>query len=204
MAKLYFRHGTVGSAKTLNLLAVAHNYERQGKSVRVVKPSFDTRFGTDRVVSRAGLERAAHIVLDEDSNLDVEEYRGSQCVLVDEAQFLSASQVDQLRDLTRSLDIPVICYGLRTDFRSRLFEGSRRLFELADSVEEIKTTCAFCNRKAIFNLKATDGKATLSGPSKQLGAEETYQPVCAEHYVGRLGIDSFVEIERKSAEEVQG
>lgn len=204
MAKLYFRHGTVGSAKTLNLLAVAHNYERQGKTVRVVKPSFDTRFGSDKVVSRAGLERSAHVILDDEGSLDVKGYEGCQCVLVDEAQFLSVSQVEQLRDLTRNLDVPVICYGLRTDFRSRLFEGSQRLFELADSIEEIKTTCAFCNRKAIFNLKAIDGEATLSGPSKQLGAEETYQPVCAAHYSSRLELNSYCEIESRSEEEVAG
>ena len=204
MAKLYFRHGTVGSAKTLNLLAVAHNYERQGKTVRVVKPSFDTRFGSDKVVSRAGLQRPAHVILDDEGSLDVKVYEGCQCVLVDEAQFLSAAQVDQLRDLTRTLDVPVICYGLRTDFRSRLFEGSRRLFELADSIEELKTTCAYCNRKAIFNLKAVNGEATLSGPSKQLGAEETYQPVCSSHYSTRLAMDSFSEIESRSEEEIPG
>ncbi|MGE3166143.1 MAG: thymidine kinase [Planctomycetota bacterium] len=193
MAKLYFRYGTVGSAKTLNLLAVAHNYERQGKACVVIKPSFDTRFGADEVVSRAGLSRAAHITVQDDTQLDLDRISGSQCVLVDEAQFLSPSVVDQLREVTRKLDIPVICYGLRTDFRTHLFPGSRRLIELADTVEEVKTTCAFCNRKAIFNLKSLGGQATLAGPSKQLGAEELYQPTCYIHYVEKLGLETMNE-----------
>lgn len=189
MAKLYFRYGTVGSAKTLNLLAVAHNYERQGKRVVVIKPSFDTRFGACEVVSRAGLQREAHIIVNDDTRLETATLRGASCVLVDEAQFLSRRLVEQLRDLTRDANVPVICYGLRTDFRGRVFDGSLRLLELADSIEEVKTTCAFCNRKAIFNLKLIDGRATLEGPSKQLGAEETYQPACFGHYMEQLGLD---------------
>ena len=191
MAKLYFRYGAVSSAKTLNLLAVAHNYERQGKRVVVLKPTFDTRFGTSEVRSRAGLEREAHRLIADDEVLDPREFEGCSCLLVDEAQFLSASVVDQLRDLTRTLDVPVLCYGLRTDFRTHLFEGSRRLLELADSIEEIKTTCAFCNRKAIFNLKLIGGSPSLEGPSKQLGAEELYQPVCYRHYMEKLELDSL-------------
>jgi thymidine kinase len=189
MAKLYFRYGAVSSAKTLNLLAVAHNYERQEKAVLVLKPAFDTRFGTRRVASRAGLEREADLLIQDDVVFDPEEFRSCSCVLVDEAQFLTARQVDQLRDLTRKANVPVICYGLRTDFRSRLFEGSQRLMEVADAIEEIKTTCTFCNRKAVLNLKSVDGLPTLDGPSKQLGAEELYLPVCYVHYTEKLGIE---------------
>jgi thymidine kinase len=109
-------------------------------------------------------------------------------VLVDEAQFLTPEQVDELRDLTQKAAVPVICYGLRTDFRSALFEGSRRLLEVADSIEEVKTTCAFCNRKAVLNLKSVGGAPTLAGPSRQLGAEELYLPVCYAHYTSKLGI----------------
>ena len=191
MAKLYFRHGTVGSAKTLNLLAVAHNYERQGKKIEVLKPRFDTRFGAEEVASRAGLSRTAHRLLDEDTVLDPAEFVGCHCVLVDEAQFLTPRHVEQLRDVSRAARCPVICYGLRTDFRTELFPGSRRLLELADSIEEVKTTCAFCNKKALLNLKHLDGAATLAGPSAQLGAEETYLPVCYAHYLeqhGREGV----------------
>lgn len=194
MAKLYFRHGTVGSAKTLNLLAVAHNYERQGKRVVVLKPTFDTRFGEARVASRAGLERDADLLLGEGSVLDAADFHGVHCVLVDEAQFLSPGLVDQLRALTREAQVPVICYGLRTDFRTHLFEGSRRLLEVSDAIEEVKTTCAFCNRKAILNLKSVDGVPTLRGPSRQLGAEELYLPVCFDHYIEKLGLEESADL----------
>ena len=190
MAKLYFRYGTVGSAKTLNLLAVAHNYERQGKGVVVMKPSVDTRFGASRVASRAGLEREADLLLENQTELPPELFDSCHCVLVDEAQFVSAFVIDQLRELTAARDIPVICYGLRNDFRTHLFAGSRRLLELADSIEEIKTTCACCNRKAVFNLKSVDGKPTLAGPSRTLGCEELYLPACHTHYVEKLGLSA--------------
>lgn len=186
MAKLYFRHGTMGSAKTLNLLAVAHNYRAQGKRVVVLKPRLDDRFGARDVASRAGLRCEADLLVDASSDLDTRAFEGIDCVLVDEAQFLSEKLVDQLRRLTRSNDVPVICYGLRTDFQTRLFPGSRRLLELADSIEEVKVTCQFCNRKAIFNMRFHDGKPTLEGAQVQLGAEETYAPVCYKCWDERL------------------
>ncbi len=188
MAKLYFRYGTVGSAKTLNLLAVAHNYESQGKTVLVVKPAFDTRFGAQDVVSRAGLRRTADLTLADDDVPTGDVAADADCVLVDEAQFLTVEQVDALRDWTRHIDVPVICYGLRTDFRTRLFDGARRLMEVADSIEEVKTTCIDCNSKATQNLKLMDGVATVDGPSKQLGAEERYVPACFRHYQERLAL----------------
>jgi thymidine kinase len=178
MAKLYFRHGTMGSAKTLNLLAVAHNYRAQGKRVLVLKPRLDDRFGARDVASRAGLRVEADVMVDRDTMLELDRFVGVHCVLVDEAQFLSARLVESLRALTRSHDVPVICYGLRTDFRTHLFEGSRRLLELADSIEEVKVTCQFCNRKAIFNMRFEDGQPTLEGAQLKLGAEESYAPVC--------------------------
>lgn len=182
MAKLYFRYGTMDSAKTLNLLAVAHNYRKQGKQVLLCKPGIDTRFGEQVIASRSGLEKPVDKLLDPDSTLDFEEFSALDCVLVDEAQFLSSSVVNQLRRLTAEHDVPVICYGLRTDFRSHLFEGSRRLMEVADSIEEVKVTCQFCNRKAIFNMRMVDGKRTLEGAQVQLGGSESYAPVCYEHY----------------------
>jgi len=186
MAKLYFRYGTVGSAKTLNLLAVAHNYESQGKRVLVIKPAVDTRFGAGEVVSRAGLQRKADLILAADALPGAHRAAECDCVLVDEAQFLSGEQVDVLREWTRTLDVPVICYGLRTDFRSALFEGSKRLLEWADSIEEIKTTCAYCNRKATQNLKFIGGVACMAGPSVELGTEERYRPACYRHYQEQL------------------
>lgn len=186
MAKLYFRHGTVGSAKTLNLLAVAHNYRQQGKEVLLVKPALDVRFGQEQIKSRAGLEMKADILVREDTRLLELTYEGIECILVDEAQFLSARIIEELRELSIQKGIPVICYGLRTDFRSHLFEGSKRLMELADSIEEIKATCHYCNRKSIMNLKHVDGVACVDGPSIQLGAEEKYYPACYSCYAGQL------------------
>ena len=185
MAKLYFRHGTVGSAKTLNLLAVAHNYQAQGKRVVLIKPKLDSRFGEAVIRSRAGLEKPADIVVDDDDRLEDGRFDGVACVLVDEVQFLRPAVIDELRRISRDRDVPVICYGLRTDFRTQLFDGARRLLEIADSIEELKTTCYFCDRKAIFNLKLLNGAPTLAGPSVELGGEEKYLPACAACYSER-------------------
>lgn len=186
MAKLYFRHGTMSSAKTLNLLAVAHNYRSQGKRVLLLKPRIDNRFEEGAIVSRSGLKERADLVLDADTTLDPSLFEGLDCVLVDEAQFLSARVVEQLRALTLSHNVPVICYGLRTDFRTHLFEGSKRLLELADSIEEVKVTCQFCNRKAILNMRLMNGKATLEGAQVEIGADERYAPACFHCYNARL------------------
>lgn len=182
MAKLYFRYGAVGSAKTLNLLAVAHAYRQQEKRVYLIKPRVDDRFGAAVIRSRAGLTQDADLLVDASSQLDPEALRGYHCILVDEAQFLEPAFIEQLRTITHSLHIPVICYGLRTDFRTRLFPGAQRLMELADAIEEVKTTCAYCNKKAVFNLKLLDGRPTLEGPTLDLGAEEKYLPTCASCY----------------------
>ena len=182
-AKLYFRHGTVSSAKTLALLAVAHTYEVQGKRVLVLKPSIDTRWGAEAVASRAGLSRNAdHLIDPEATELPTTSFDGISCILVDEAQvgraqyyytftataldrghtspifalcslylsstptthqFLSPHVVGLLREVATIKKVPVICYGLRTDFRSKLFDGSKRLLELADCIEEIKVVASF-------------------------------------------------------------
>ncbi len=176
MAKLYFRYGTVCSAKTLNLLAVAHNYESQGKHVLVVKPKLDTRYGEDVVESRSGLSAKAHVLVDDKGLRDVR-FGGVACFLVDEAQFLPVGVVDELHDIAHVGNVPVICYGLRTDYRRQLFDASKRLLELADSIEEVKTTCFYCNRKATFNQRLVGGTEQV-----QLGGDDVYRPVCAGHY----------------------
>lgn len=186
MAKLYFRYGTVGSAKTLNLLAVSHNYQHQNKKVLLIKPRLDTRFGEEDISSRAGLTQKAHILVEASTEIDPNLLTQVDCILVDEAQFLSVSVIDQLREIATDRRIPVICYGLRTDFRNQFFAGSKRLMEIADSIEEIKTTCAYCTKKAIFNLKLADGRPTLAGPTIELGAEEKYLPVCSACYREQL------------------
>lgn len=182
MAKLYFRYGTMDSAKSMNLLAVAHNYRKQGKRVLLVKPRLDVRFGAAKISSRSGLEAEADLMLDEDSSLDPRDFAGLDCVLVDEAQFLSPSVIEDLRRITDDPGVPVICYGLRTDFRTKLFPGAQRLMELADGIEEVKVTCQYCQKKAICNLRFVNGSPTTVGPQVQLGADESYAPVCWHHY----------------------
>jgi thymidine kinase len=182
VAKLYFRYGTMDSAKTMNLLAVAHNYRKQGKRILLVKPRLDHRFGQTRIASRSGLEAEADLLLDEGAHLDPADFVGVDCVLVDEVQFLAPRIIDDLRRITVAPGVPVICYGLRTDFRTRLFPGAQRLMELADAIEEVKVTCQYCAKKATCNLRLVDGVAVLDGPQVLLGADEQYAPVCWGHY----------------------
>ena len=158
MYKLYFRHGTMSSSKTMNMLMVAHNYEKQNKKVILIKPNIDIRFGLDVIKSRTGIEKKANYVVKPEDNIielltDIEKKEIS-CMLVDEAQFFTVYQIYQLRKLT--CFFPVICYGLRTDYRLQLFSGSKRLMEVADNIEEIKTICQFCNHKAIINMNSIE------------------------------------------------
>ena len=182
MAKLYFRYGTMDSAKSMNLLAVAHNYRKQGKRVLLMKPRLDTRFGASKISSRCGLEAEADLMIDHESALDPRDFEGLDCILVDEAQFLPPAVIEDLRRITVDPGVPVICYGLRTDFRTKLFPGAQRLMELADRIEEVKVTCQYCAKKAICNLRFVNGTPTVRGPQIQLGADETYAPVCWGHY----------------------
>jgi len=186
MAKLYFRYGTMDSAKTLNLLAVAHNYRKQGKRVMLIKPAFDDRFGKGHIVSRSGLQAEADMLVNADTVFEASAFDNLDCVLADEAQFLSPSVIEQLRILTLTRGVPVICYGLRTDFQTRCFPGAQRLLELADTIEEVKVTCQFCDRKAVFNLRMSGDAAVVEGDQIMLG-DETYAPVCARHYLDKVG-----------------
>ena len=190
MAKLYFRYGAMGSAKTMNLLAVATNYELQGKKVILIKPAIDDRFGAENIQSRIGVQRKADICVQADTVLNYRDLRNIDCILVDECQFLSEFVVHQLRNITVDLDIPVICYGLRTNFKTRLFEGAKRLMEVADAIEEVKTTCAYCNRKAVFNIKLKHGNAMTDGEEIELGTEELYRPTCCRCFEERIGQDN--------------
>ncbi|HTM19384.1 MAG TPA: thymidine kinase [Kofleriaceae bacterium] len=187
MAKLYFRYGTMDSAKSMNLLAVAHNYRKQGKRVLLLKPRIDDRFGVDVIRSRSGLQAQVDMLIEEDAVLDPADFAGQDCILVDEAQFLAPAVVEDLRRITIDPGVPVICYGLRTDFRTRLFPGAQRLMELADRIEEVKVTCQYCGRKATCNLRLVDGRPTAEGPQVLLGADEQYVPVCWSHYDEAVG-----------------
>lgn len=183
MAKLYFRYGAMNSGKSIQILSVAHNYEERGKKVIVLKPSIDT-LCDNSVHSRIGIHREAHVVLPNDNLFGIA--NGYDCVLVDEAQFLSEDQVDQLMGVVIS-GIPVICYGLRTDYKTRSFEGSRRLLEIAHSIEEIKTICS-CGQKAIFSAKINGDttKYTDDKQDSQIDIEDIdnpkYMSLCATCY----------------------
>ncbi|MBC8068423.1 MAG: thymidine kinase [Deltaproteobacteria bacterium] len=193
MAKLYFRHGAMDSAKTMNLLAVAHNYRKQGKRVLLLAPELDDRFGRGRIASRSGLEADADVLVHTDTVFELDDFRGIDCVLVDEVQFMSPAVIDQLWTIKMLLGVPVICYGLRTDFRTRLFPGALRLMELADSIEEIKVTCQLCNRKAVFNLRSVAGRGVVEGEQIVLGDVE-YAPVCSRHYLAAVGWDGLARL----------
>ena len=185
MAKLYFRYGTVSSAKTLNLLATVHNYEQQNKKAVLVKPCLDTR--TEKVTSRAGLEHTADIIIKKDESFlsYIPILSNCDAIVVDEVQFLSEEQIKELRLITIGklgdttlTPIPVLCYGLRTTSEAELWDSVKVLMALADSIEEVKTTCAFCNRKAIFSKSVSkDIKGVVM-------SWDAFIPVCANHYYG--------------------
>jgi len=177
MPKLYFRYGTMNSSKTANLLMVAHNYDNQQRNCLLLKPKLDTRFGADTVNSRAGLSRKCDYLIDGEFDISTIDVKDVSCILVEECQFLDPIHIDQLRTLTEFT--PVICYGLRTDYKTNLFAGSKRLLELADSIEEIKTVCVQCGKKAIINAKFIDNGIVKEGSSEpDLGAEEKYIAMC--------------------------
>ena len=183
MAKLYFKYGAMGSSKTANALIAKFNYEERDMTVWLIKPSVDTRDGASKVRSRIGLEADADIILPDDDITLLYEKRGSADVIIaDECQFFTEVQIDQMRYIVDNHDIPVMCFGLRTDFRTKLFPGSRRLFELADSITEIKTICE-CGSKATVNARLSpDGRVITSGQQIFLGGNDSYIAVCHKCY----------------------
>ena len=184
MAKLYFRYGAMGSSKTANAVMVQYNYRERGCEVLMLKPRLENRDGATLVRSRCGLEAECRYVED----LDQISLQGIACVIVDEAHFLTAAQVRQLVDIVDDYNIPVICYGLRTDFRGELFEGSRELLCWADTIEEIKTIC-WCGRKATFNARIHNGKIVREGEQILLGGNSAYISLCRKHFhEGKLGV----------------
>ncbi len=183
MAKLYFRYGAMGSGKTIDLLKVAYNYEERSQKVLIFTSALDNRYGVGKITTRVGLQREA-IAINRD--FDIYKYMKDinqkiDCVLVDEANFLTEKQVYQLSDVVDFLNIPVICYGLRSDFRLKFFEGSHPLMELADKIEEIKTICE-CGAKATVNMRFVDGKAVTTGDQVFIGGNESYKAVCRKCY----------------------
>ena len=189
MAQLYFKYGAMGASKTANALMTRFNYEERGQQTLLVKPRMDTRDGDHTVASRIGLSYPC-VYFDELRQLSIMELQQNACIIVDEAQFLSREDVLYLADLVDDLEIPVICYGLRADFKGELFPGSEALLVLADKLEEIKTVC-WCGKKATFNARFDPaGRVLKEGEQVVLGTNDQYIGLCRKHWrSGELGPD---------------
>ena len=179
MAKLYFKYGAMGSSKTANALITKFNYEERGMKVWLIKPSVDDRDGANAVKSRIGLYAEAYVVTpDKDLMTEYKNHNDIDVIIADECQFLTPNQIDDLRKIVDLYDIPVLCFGLRTDFLTKLFPGSRRLFEVADSISEIKTICA-CGKKAIINARIDEnGNVVTEGDQILIGGNDSYVAMC--------------------------
>ena len=179
MAKLYFKYGAMGSSKIANALITKFNYEERGMKVWLIKPAIDTRDGVGVIRSRIGLAADAQVMLsDADIRREFEAHKDCHVIIADECQFFTEAQIDQLRAIVDELDLPVLCFGLRTDFMTRLFPGSRRLFEVADSITEIKTICT-CGKKAIVNARIDErGRVVTTGGQILLGGNDSYVAMC--------------------------
>ena len=186
MAKLYFYYSAMNAGKTTTLLQSAHNYRERGMRTLLVAPSIDTRFGTGRIESRIGLHADAIPISAPDDLLArvrrEHEMEAVSCVLIDEAQFLTTEHVWQATDVADALGIPVLCYGLRTDFQGKLFPGSAALLALADDLTELKTICQ-CGRKATMNLRVDQhGRGVKEGAQVEIGGNDRYVAMCRRHY----------------------
>ena len=185
MSKLYFRYATMGAGKSLDLLKTAYNYEERNKNVLLLTSKFDNRHGLDKITSRVGLSMPAISISD---TTDIFQYVKLQhsvneydCILIDEVQFLTKKHIWQLTDIVDKLDINVITYGLRIDYRGEPFEGSCYLMALADKIEELKTICEFGD-KATMNLRKINGESVFEGEQISIGGNESYIPVCRKYY----------------------
>ncbi len=192
MSKLYFRHGAMNSGKSTALLQAAHNYEERNQHVLLAKPSVDKK-GERNIVSRLGVTRSVDLLLTPDMNLResfwelanemAKQDQPIACLLIDESQFLTEEQVNQALELAVIDNIPVLAYGIRTDFQTKSFPGSRRLLEIAHSLEELKTICR-CGKKAMFNGRLFDGRFVFDGEQVAIdGVEVTYESLCADCYL---------------------
>lgn len=187
MAKLYFRYGAMNSGKSTSLMQVAHNYEERGMDICLLKPQIDSK-GGDYLVSRLGVRRQVDYLVKKEDDLwelfptFVQNKKNLACILVDEAQFLASAQIDQLLKIAVLKNIPVMCYGLRTDFLTQGFEGAERLLLVAHSLEELKTICR-CGRKAIFNGRKIDQSFVFCGEQVAIDGEKVeYESLCAHCY----------------------
>ncbi|WP_027107417.1 thymidine kinase [Ligilactobacillus ceti] len=184
MAQLFYRYGAMNSGKTIEILKVAHNYEEQNKDVIIMTSGLDNRDKVGTVSSRVGLRRDAYPIFDETNIFEEVKKMNTKaaCILIDESQFLKKHHVLELAEIVDRLDIPVMAFGLKNDFMNELFEGSQYLLLYADKIEEMKTICWFCHKKATMNLRMHDGKPVYAGEQIMIGGNESYYPVCRKHY----------------------
>ena len=187
MAKLYFKYGAMGSSKSAQALITQFNYNEQGMRCWLIKPATDTRDGADVIASRIGLSAHGEVIAPGDSIGKKYQAAGwCDVIIADEAQFFTPEQIDELRDIVDTADIPVLCFGLRTDCQTRFFPGSRRLMEVADSITEIKTICA-CGRKAIVNARLDgEGNIVTEGEQVLLGGNESYTAMCHKCWADKI------------------
>ena len=187
MAKLYFKYGAMGSSKSAQALITKFNYEEKGMNVWLIKPGTDTRDGANIIQSRIGLRQEAQIIYPDDDIIAEYHKAGEHDVIIaDEAQFLTPDQIDGLRKIADELDLPVLCFGLRTDFLTNFFPGAKRLMELADSITEIKTICE-CGRKATVNARFDDeGNIITEGDQVVLGGNDRYTAMCHRCWVNKI------------------
>jgi len=193
VSKLYFRYGAMNSGKSTHLMQVAYNYEERGMKVIILKPKVDKK-GGDTLVSRLGVNRQVDLLISEEDNVFdtidnyLKENRRINCILVDEVQFMKKKQIDELFQIAVGMDIPIICYGLRTDFKMDGFEGSARLLLVAHSIEEMKTICA-CGQKAIFNGRKINGKFVFEGEQIAIDEQDDvrYESLCGHCYYKYMG-----------------
>lgn len=187
MAKLYFKYGAMGSSKTANALITKFNYEERGMKVWLLKPAMDDRDGKDIIKSRIGLACRCFVVTPETNIVnEYEKLSGYDAVIVDEAQFLTPKQIDELRYIVDNMNVPVLCFGLRTDFLTHVFPGSLRLLEIADSISEIKTICR-CGSKATVNARIDEqGNVITDGEQVLIGGNDSYEAMCYSCYMKKI------------------
>ena len=185
MAKLYFYYGAMGSSKTANALMTEYNYSERGQKALLGKTNIDIRNGIYKIKSRIGLEKDC-VLLSDICAMGDDELKSYDAIIVDEIQFATPEQIDFLARIVDQLSVPVLCYGLRTDFQTRLFEGSRRLLELADEIKEVKTVC-WCGKKATCNARYNEQGIVREGSQVLLGANDEYVALCRKHFMeGKL------------------
>lgn len=186
MAQLYFRYSTMNAGKSTEILKIAHNYEEQNKNALLFTPAIDDRYGIGKITSRMGFQRDAIICNSNTDMFNLTKEKNPDCVLVDEGQFLTRNQVISLTRIVDELNVPVIVYGLKNDYRNQFFEGSQSLMLFADKIEEIKAVCWHCHKKATMLIKYKDGNPVNEGPQIEIGGNDKYVSVCRKCYSKRV------------------